>query len=109
VNVLLLCHDFKERGVLLQAVGEKLLVDTPVGELTYDDKAALARSKPALLKVLSSGEALRDDRPRFDAKPSCYLGYTRLYDPVGGEWHDFPTRDCYPSIVELASKNRGEG
>jgi hypothetical protein len=83
-------------------------VDTPVGELTYDDKVALARFKPALLKVLSGGEVLRDDRPRLDAKPSPHPGYTRLYDPVCGEWHDFPTRDCYPSIVELASKNRGD-
>jgi hypothetical protein len=109
VNVLLLYHDLAERGVLLQADGDKLLVDAPVGELTYDDKAALARSKPVLLKFLSGGEALRDDRPRFDAKPSRHPGYTRLYDPLGGEWHDFPTRDCYPSIVELASKNRREG
>jgi len=109
LNVLLLYHDLEKRGVLLQADNDKLQVDAPVGELTYDDKAALARFKSALLKILSGGEALRDTWPRFDAKLSSHQGYTRLYDPVGVEWHDFPTRDCYPSIVELASKNRREG
>ncbi len=106
MNAQLLYHDLEERGVLLQTDGDKLLVDAPVGELTYGDKAALARFKPALLRFLSGGEATRDDRPRFDAKPSPHPGYTRLYDPISGEWHDFPTRDCYPSIVELAHKNR---
>jgi len=43
---------------------------------------------------------------RFDARPSRHPGYTSLYDPVEERWHDFPTADCYPSVVSLAGKRR---
>lgn len=109
MNALLLYHDLKARGVLLEADGDKLLVDAPTGELTDDDKATLVEFKPILLKFLSGREEPRDDGRRFDARPSRYPGYTSLYDPIAGEWHDFPTRDCYPSIVELANKKRRKG
>jgi hypothetical protein len=106
VNALKLYHDLKARGVKLQAEGELLKVDAPAGELASEDRAALARVKPTLLKLLCQLEEQRDDGRRFDASPSRYLGYTSLYDPTTGKWHDFPTRDCYPSIVELANKKR---
>jgi hypothetical protein len=32
-----------------------------------------------------------------------------LHDPTTGEWHDFPTRDCLPSIVEEANGKRRTG
>jgi hypothetical protein len=31
------------------------------------------------------------------------------YDPTTGEWHDFPARDCFPSIVAEACAHRKGG
>ena len=109
MNALTLYHDFNARGVLLTADEDRLLVDAPAGELTAEDRSALAEFKPLLLKFLSRTEPENDGR-RFKARPSRYPTYTSLYDPVHDEWHDFPTRDCLPSIVELAgAKRRKEG
>jgi hypothetical protein len=105
VNALTLYHDLKARGVLLEAGGERLLVDAPAGELTDEDRAALTEFKPLLLKFLSRIEP-QDGGRRFRVRPSRYPGYTSLYDPVHNEWHDFPTRDCFPSIVAEAGTRR---
>ncbi len=108
MNALGLYHDLKARGVVLAAWGESLKVDAPVGELTEEDRAVLVRSKPALLKLCRSGgpQKSADDGRRFKVRRSKYFGYTSLYDPVEGRWHDFPTRDCLPSIVAEANTNR---
>ena len=102
MNALKLHHELKARGVRLEAAGDTLTVDAPAGVLTEGDRAALLESKPALLRLLSRHERPEDDGRRFDARPSRHPGYTSLYDPVEGRWHDFPTRDCYPSVVALA-------
>ena len=65
----------------------------------------LERGRRRALRLVGGQVELR----RFDARPSRYPGYTSLYDPVEDEWHDFPTKDCYPSIVELANKKRRKG
>ena len=109
MNVLSLYHDLKARDVLLRADGDKLRVDAPAGELTDQDRKALVQFKSQLLKFLSRQREPEDDGCRFDAKPSRHPGYTSIYDPVHDEWHDFPTRDCYPSIVELANSKRRRG
>lgn len=113
MNALSLYDDLKKRGVRLEANGERLVVNAPVGIMTDELKAALSEAKPALLRLLSryaaKEESRRDDGRRFDARPSRHPGYTALYDPVEDEWHDFPTKDCYPSIVELANKKRRKG
>jgi hypothetical protein len=112
MNVLKLRSDLRERGVLLEADGDNLKVDAPAGALTDEDKAALVEAKPILIRFLArmaGPDEPEDDGRCFDAKPSRHTGYTRLYDPVEGRWHDFPTRNCYPSIVELARKRRSKG
>ncbi len=109
MNALRLYHDLKKRGVLLEASGGTLRVDAPAGVLAEDDRAALAEHKPALLRFLTRRQEPEDDGHRFDARPSRHPGYTSLYDPIEGRWHDFPTRDCYPSIVALTSKRRKGG
>ena len=53
MNVLSLYHDLKKRGVRLEADGARLLVDAPAGELSEQDRAALAEAKPALLRTLA--------------------------------------------------------
>jgi hypothetical protein len=112
VNALLLYHDLKKRGVLLEADGEHLKVDAPAGVVTEEDRATLLKFKPILLGFLSRAAKRteeQDDGRRFEARPSRHPGYTSLYDPIHDEWHDFPTRECYPSIVALADKRRKKG
>jgi hypothetical protein len=114
VNALPLFHGLKNRGVNLEADGDNLKVDAPTGALTEEDRAALVEFKPILLRILTRHQAAREpeelgDGRRFDARPSRHPGYTSLYDPVEGEWHDFPTRDCYPSVVDLANRKRKKG
>ncbi len=111
MNILALYHDMKKRGVHLEADGESLTVDAPAGALSEEDRAALAEAKPVLLKMLTprATEEHKDNGRRFDARPSRYPGYTSLYDPIEGKWHDFPTKDCYPSIVEVANTKRKKG
>jgi hypothetical protein len=98
MNALRLYHDLKKRGVMLEADGVSLKVDAPAGALTDEDKAALVEHKAALLRFLSRARASQepeDDGRRFDARPSRHPGYTSLYDPAEGVWHDFPTQDCF--------------
>ena len=109
MNALTLYHDLKKRSVFLEASpdGDKLRVDAPAGELTEGNKTALAEFKPLLLRFLAGRP--QDDGRRFEARPSRHPGYTSLYDPVSDEWHDFPTQDCFPSIVEEANGKSRKG
>ena len=112
MNALKLYHDLKARGVNLEATGDGLRVDAPAGVLTEEDRAALLEAKPVLLRFLTRAQRRQqhaDDGRRFRVRPSRHPGYTSLYDPIEGRWHDFPTRDCYPSIVALASRRRKGG
>ncbi len=112
MNALRLYHDLKKRDIRIEVTDENLKVDAPVGALTEEDRVALKQAKPALLKFLSGVQGRQepeDDGRRFDARPSRHPGYTSLYDPTERRWHDFPTRDCYPSIVALASRRRKGG
>ncbi len=110
MNALKLYHDLKKRDVCLEADGEILKVDAPAGALTAEDRSALTEFKPILLRFLSRTQREpEDDGRRFRARPSSFPGYTSLYDPTERRWHDFPTRDCYPSIVTLASRHRKGG
>ena len=109
MNALKLHHELKARGVHLEAAGDALNVDAPAGVLTEGDRAALVECKPALLGLLSGAhKEPEDDGRRFRARPSRHPGYICLYDPVEDRWHDFPTKDCYPSVLALAGGRRKE-
>ncbi len=115
MNALSLFHDLKQRGVILAASpdGEHLKVDAPAGVLTEADRAGLQEFKLILLRILSHQAPQEPSEPdngrRFEARRSRHPGYTSLYDPIEGVWHDFPTKDCFPSIVALADKHRRKG
>lgn len=109
MNALALYRDLKARGVGFEVDDDTVRVDAPAGELTQEDKAKLKELKPMLLKVLCRVEQAEGDSCRFDAKLSRHHGYTSLYDPTTDEWHDFPTKDCYPSLMELANRKRKKG
>lgn len=115
MNALSLFQDLKARGVILTASpdGEHLKVDAPAGALTEADRAGLQEFKPILLRILShqaiQEPAEPDNDRRFEARRSRHPGYTSLYDPIEGVWHDFPTKDCFPSILALADKHHKKG
>jgi hypothetical protein len=48
-------------------------------------------------------------RRGFVARRSREPGWISLHDPTTGEWHDFPARDCFPSIVAEARTHRKGG
>ena len=108
MNARSLYHDLKERGVILEAQGEYLKVDAPAGVVTEEDKTALLEFKPILLRFLSRNavRAPEENGRCFEARRSRHPGYTSLYDPVYGEWHDFPTKDCLPSIVAETNRRK---
>jgi hypothetical protein len=108
VNALSLYHDLRERGVIIEAQGEYLKVDAPAGVVTEEDKTAVLEFKPILLRFLSRNavRAPEENGRRFEARRSRHPGYTSLYDPVYGEWHDFPTKDCLPSIVAETNRRK---
>jgi hypothetical protein len=108
--------DLRGHGVSIETDGERLLVDAPAGVVTGELRAALSEHKARVIGILkfeqrfqNAHQREQDNGRRFGARPSRHPGYTSLYDPVHGEWHDFPTQDCYPSIVELANKKRRKG
>ena len=105
MTALQLYHELKKRDIRLEADGENLKVDAPAGMLTDEHRAALLECKPVLLGFLArqrDHQEPENANRRFDARPSPHPGYTSLYDPVEDRWHDFPTKDCYPTVVALA-------
>ena len=68
MNALSLYNDLKERGVILEAQGEYLKLDAPVGVVTEEDKTALLafithRAKESqLAQTLKATEALEEVR-----------------------------------------------
>jgi hypothetical protein len=115
VNAKLLLDDLRGRGVSIETDGEHLLIDAPFGVITDELKARLSEHKARVIGILKFEQRFLKDRPEqddgrhFAVRPSRYPGYTSLYDPVHDEWHDFPTRDCFPSIVEKAKGRRRKG
>jgi hypothetical protein len=115
VNAKVLLDDLRSRGVSIETDGKHLLIDAPFGMITEELKATLSEHKARVIGILKfEGQFLKDrpeqdDGRRFKVRPSKHPGYTSLYDPASDEWHDFPTRDCFPSILEEAKGRRRKG
>ena len=107
MNALSLYHDLKERGVILEAQGECLKVDAPVGVVTEEDKTALVKFKPILLELLSR---TTEEQPLRESK-SCWSGpgLIRILDPFTNEWHEWPAVKCLPGVVAQADRRRKGG
>ena len=103
-----LLSKLRSLGVEIAAEGLQLTVDAPVGIITEDLRAALTENKLHLLKLLT--RELRKleeaDRRGLVIRRSREPGYIALHDPLTGEWHDFPTKDCFPSIVAEANRRK---
>jgi hypothetical protein len=105
-----LLAELRGRGVEVVAEGE-LLRFRPRAAVTLELLDRLRAHKPSLLKLLEwerrkSEEA---DRRGFVARRGREPGWISLHDPTTGEWHDFPARDCFPSIVAEAGAHRKGG
>jgi TubC N-terminal docking domain len=105
-----LLEELRERGVELVVDGE-LLLYRPKTLVSGELLERLKRHKAGVRKALEwERRKLEDaDRRGFVARRSKYPGWISLHDPLIGEWHDFPTADCFPSIVAEANKRRTEG
>jgi hypothetical protein len=115
VNAKVLLDELRSRDANVETDGKHLLIDAPAGVITDELKATLSEHKARLIGILKLERRFlkdwpdQDDGRRFKARPCRYPGCTSLYDPVNDEWHDFPTRDCFPSIVEEAKDNLRKG
>ena len=106
-----LLDDLRSRDVLLEADGDRLVVDARKGVVTEELQATLAAQKPRLLKLLKRERRKLEeaDRRGFVARWSRKPGWISFHDPLTGEWHDWPAADCFPSIVAEANRRRKKG
>jgi hypothetical protein len=111
MSVRALLEDLRRRDVLLEVDGRRLIVDAPAGAVTDEMRASLTQHKQGLIKLLEWEQRKLEEAGRrgFVARRSREPGWISLHDPTTGEWHDFPSRDCLPSIVEEAKGNRVKG
>jgi len=107
MNALKLYHDFKARGVILEAQGEHLKVDAPAGVITEEDRAALVEFKPKLLKFLSRSHEEPQEGPEHESVARwAGPGLVKIRDPFTGEWHEWPAAKCLPGVVAEADRRR---
>jgi hypothetical protein len=110
-----LIEDLNQRDIRLEAEGDKLLVDAPVGVVTDELKMSLARLKPRLLEFLRREQAEVDlepeeaDREGLVIRWSEYPTWIKLHDPLTGEWHEVKASACLPGVIETADRYRRKG
>ena len=111
MNSRALLDDLKSRDVLLEADGQRLVVDAPAGAITGELRASLAEHKQGLIELLEweQRKLKKAGRRGFIARWSREPGWISLHDPTSGEWHDWPAKDCFPSMVAEANKRRKKG
>jgi hypothetical protein len=107
VNALSLYRDLTARGVILEARGEFLKVDAPVGVLTEEHKAALKEHKPKFLKLLSLPREEPQEAPQRESV-ARWAGsrLIKIREPFTGEWHRWPATECLPGVVAEADRLR---
>jgi hypothetical protein len=107
VNALSLFHELKACGVILEAQGEHLKVDAPVGVLTEEHRAALKEFKPKLIRFLSRPREEPQDTPERESVARwAGPGLVKIRDPFTGEWHRWPISKCLPGVMAEADRNR---
>lgn len=106
MNAFRLYHELKVRGVNLEAAGENLRVDAPIGVLTAEDRAALMECKPVLVEFLSRQA---EPKPVRSAARWAGPGWIRILDPDAGEWHEVRASECLPGVIVEADARRRRG
>jgi hypothetical protein len=107
MNARSLLEDLRRRGVLLEANGERLHVDAPVGAIPEELRSALTEHKPRLLRLLEWERRKLEEADRLGllVRWSKEPGWIALHDPTIGEWHEVKASECLPSVVESARAN----
>jgi TubC N-terminal docking domain len=109
-----LLADLRQRGVMLEAEGDRISVDAPVGVVDGRVRGLLAENKQAIIKLLEwERRKLREaDRRGLVIEWSKERGWIALHDPTTGEWHEVKAAECLPGVVEAANaqrrRNKGE-
>jgi hypothetical protein len=105
-----LLYELRGRGVEVVAEGDQLRY-RPRAPVTPELLDRLRAHKPSILKLLERErrESEEAERRGFVARRGREPGWISLHDPTTGEWHDFPARDCFPSIVAEARACRKGG
>jgi hypothetical protein len=103
-----LLSDLRRRGVALEADGDRISVDAPVGAVDGRLRELLAENKQAIIKLLEwEGRKLREaDRRGLVIEWSKERGWIALHDPTTGEWHEVKAAECLPGVVEAANTQR---
>jgi hypothetical protein len=96
--------------VILEAQGEFLKVDAPVGVLTDADRSALKELKPKLLELLSRCAEKPQEAPERESVARwAGSGLIKIRDPFTGKWHRWPAAKCQPGVVAEADGRRKGG
>ena len=108
MNVRALLEDLRGQDVLLEADGNRLVVDAPAEVATEELRATLAECKPSLLKLLvwEQRKLEEADRRGLVIRWSEYPDWIELHDPLSGEWHEVRAAKCLPGVVESANRCR---
>ena len=106
-----LLADLRRRGISLEAEGERISVDAPVGVMDERMRELLVENKPALVKLLQwerrkLGEA---QRRGLVIRRARERGWIALHDPTTGEWHEVRAAECLPGVVKAADADRRRG
>ncbi len=109
MKALVLYHDLKARGVVLEAYGGYLKFDAPAGVVTEADRAALLEFKPILLRFLSRLPQEEEPGRRRSEAHWSGPGLIRMLDPFTNEWHEWPTAKCLPGVVAEADRRSKGG
>jgi hypothetical protein len=111
MNASALLEDLRRRDVILEAEGDNLHVDAPVGVVTDELRAALVENKGCLLESLDRerSKLVEAGSRGFVIRWSEYPTWIKLHDPLTGDWHDVKASECLPGVVEAADRYRNKG
>jgi hypothetical protein len=103
-----LLSDLRRRGVALEADGDRISVDAPVGAVDGRLRELLAENKQAIIKLLEWERRRRReaDKRGLVIKWARERGWIALHDPTTGEWHEVKAAECLPGVVEAANVQR---
>ena len=109
-----LLADLRRRGVALEADGDRISVDAPVGVIDERLRKLLAENKSAIVKLLQwERRKLREaDRRGLVIEWSQERGWIALHDPTTGEWHEVKDSECLPWVVDAVNtraRRQGRG
>jgi hypothetical protein len=103
-----LLSDLRQRGVMLEAEGDRISVDAPAGVIDGRLRELLAENKPAIVKLLQwERRKLREaDRRGLVIEWAKERGWIAMHDPTTGEWHEVRAAECLPWVVDAANARR---